>query len=78
LGNVKQDTRARILDSNTVLEQVRLNMRHEYSKATRARIQGLVTSRLNDDLDETNPYLAVMSQRSFIEVVMSPLQVFAP
>jgi hypothetical protein len=61
-----------------VLEQVRLNMRDEYSKATRARIEGLVAFRLDDDLDEANPYLAVMSQRSFIEVVMIPLQVFAP
>lgn len=60
LGNEGQHTRARILDSNTVLEQVRLNMGDECAKANRACIEGLVAFGLSDDVDEVNPYVAAM------------------
>jgi hypothetical protein len=43
LGNERSDTRTRILDSNTVLEQVRLDMNDKYAKATRACIEGEYT-----------------------------------
>jgi hypothetical protein len=78
LGNERQDTRARILDSNTVIEQVRLNMDDRYAKATRACIEGLPAFGLSDDADEANPYVAALLQRSFIEVVVDPLKEVTP
>ena len=74
LDNERQDTRTRILDSNTVLEQVRLNMNDGYAKATRACIEGLPAFGLSEDVDEANPYVAALLQRSFIEVVVDPLK----
>jgi hypothetical protein len=74
LGNERQDTRTRILDSNTVLDQVRLNTNDGYAKATRACIEGLPAFGLSEDADEANPYVAALLQRSFIEVVVDPLK----
>jgi hypothetical protein len=78
LGNERQNTRTRILDSNTILEQVRLNMSDEYAKATRACIEGLSAFGLSDDADEANPYVAALLQRAFIEVVVDPLEDITP
>lgn len=74
LGSDRQDTRTRILDSNTVLEQVRLNMDDGYAKATRACIEGLSAFGLIEDIDEANPCVAALLQRSFIEVVVDSLK----
>jgi hypothetical protein len=78
LGNERQDTRTRILDSNTVLEQVRRDMNHGYARATRACLEGVSAFGLSDDADEANPYVATMLQRAFIEVVLNPLKEVAP
>jgi hypothetical protein len=78
LGNERSDTRTRILDSNTVLEQVRLNTNDRYAKATRACIEGLPAFGSSDDADEANPYVAALLQRSFIEVVIDPLKELTP
>lgn len=74
LGEDRQDTRARILDCESILERVRLNMGPAYLKATRACIEGLTAFGLGSDVDESNPYVAAVLQRSFIEVVVDPLK----
>lgn len=73
LGEERQDTRARILDNDSVLKQVRLNMGPAYFEATRACTEGLTAFGLGGDVDESNPYVAAVLQRSFIEVVVDRL-----
>ncbi|KAG9848046.1 hypothetical protein KCU98_g5416, partial [Aureobasidium melanogenum] len=74
LGEERQDTRARILDNDSVLKQVRLNMGPAYFEATRACIEGLTAFGLGSDVDESNPYVAAVLQRSFIEMVVDRLK----
>ncbi|KAH0172368.1 hypothetical protein KCU67_g1760, partial [Aureobasidium melanogenum] len=74
LGEERQDTRARILDNDSVLKQVRVNMGPAYFEATRACIEGLTAFGLGSDVDEANPYVAAVLQRSFIETVVDPLK----
>jgi hypothetical protein len=53
-------------------------MSDEYAKATRACIEGLVAFGLSSDVDEANPYVAAMLQRSFIEAVVNPFKEVEP
>lgn len=74
LGEQGQDDRVRIIESGTVLRQVRKNMGKRYADATRACIQGVTAFGLQDGVDESNPYVAALLQQAFIQVVVEPLK----
>ncbi|THW52343.1 hypothetical protein D6C81_10591 [Aureobasidium pullulans] len=74
LGEQEQDDRVRILESDTVLRQVRQHMGPRYANATRACIEGVTAFGLQSGVDESNPYVAALLQQAFIDVVVDPLK----